>query len=61
MDIKQRSEESLRDYLTHFTNESLQVSDPNDQVTIVAFFSGLLSGRLTIQFHEDYLESLDDI
>lgn len=61
MNIKQQSHESLRDYVTQFTNESLQVQDLNDQVTVAAFINGLLPDRLTSHFHEKYLETLDEL
>lgn len=61
INIGQQSHESLRDYVTRFTNESFPVQDLNDQVTKATFINGLLPDKLTSQFHEKCLETLDEL
>ncbi|XP_071925708.1 uncharacterized protein [Coffea arabica] len=41
MSIRQRPEESLRNFMTRFNAESLQVRDKNEKVVMVAFTNGL--------------------
>lgn len=44
MYLQQQSQESLRSYLSRFTEESLQIAELDDQVTIAAFINGLQPG-----------------
>ena len=41
MSIQQRQDESLREFVTRFSNETLQVKDFDYTVTIAAFTNGL--------------------
>lgn len=51
----------MRSYFARFTEECLQIQDPNDQVTIAFFIHGLLPGWLTQQLQEDYPTSLAEL
>ncbi|GKB99069.1 reverse transcriptase domain-containing protein [Tanacetum coccineum] len=44
--IRQRSKESLKDYLARFSKETLHMTDCSDGMMTGAFISGLRSGRL---------------
>ncbi|GKE02220.1 hypothetical protein Tco_1390203 [Tanacetum coccineum] len=44
--IRQRSDESLRDYLSRFGNETLHMTDRSDGMMTGAFIRGLRPGRL---------------
>ncbi|XP_071939126.1 uncharacterized protein [Coffea arabica] len=52
MTIQQRPEESLREYMVRFNNESLQVRDRDDKVVIVAFINGLRKQKLYTELVE---------
>nr|XP_027109351.1 uncharacterized protein LOC113729226 [Coffea arabica] len=52
MTIQQRAEESLREYMVRFNNESLQVRDRDDKVVMAAFINGLRKQRLYTEFVE---------
>jgi hypothetical protein len=43
--IRQRSDESLRDYLGRFRKETLDITDRSDEMMTWAFISGLRPGR----------------
>ncbi|KAH7862285.1 hypothetical protein Vadar_002496 [Vaccinium darrowii] len=51
--IRQGRHETLRDYTTRFTKESLQVEAMEDQVSIVAYIAGLNSGHLLFNLTKD--------
>ncbi|XP_058075766.1 uncharacterized protein LOC131224249 [Magnolia sinica] len=43
--LKQKSEESLKDYISRFNKEALQVDDYSDKMILSAMISGLKEGR----------------
>nr|XP_027067682.1 uncharacterized protein LOC113693326 [Coffea arabica] len=52
MTVHQGSEESLREYMVRFNNESLQVRDRDDKVVMAAFVNGLRKQKLYTEFVE---------
>lgn len=52
MAIKQRPEETLKEYMLRFNNESLQVKDRDDKVVMAAFINGLRLQKLYEEFVE---------
>lgn len=52
MTVQQKPEESLREYMVRFNNESLQVRDRDDKVVMAAFINGLRKQRLYTEFVE---------
>nr|XP_027103133.1 uncharacterized protein LOC113724429 [Coffea arabica] len=52
MTIQQKSEESLREYMVRFNNESLQVRDRDDKVAMAAFINGLRKQKLYTELVE---------
>ncbi|XP_027101581.2 uncharacterized protein [Coffea arabica] len=46
MTIQQKPEESLREYMVHFNNESLQVPDRDDKVVMAVFINGLRKQKI---------------
>ncbi|XP_071926041.1 uncharacterized protein [Coffea arabica] len=52
MTIQQRPEESLREYMVRFNNESLQVRDRDDKVVMAAFINGLRKQKLYTELVE---------
>nr|AJE29373.1 putative gag protein [Coffea canephora] len=52
MTVQQRSEESLREYMVRFNNESLQIRDRDDKVVMAAFINGLRKQKLYTEFVE---------
>ena len=52
MTVQQRPEESLREYMMRFNNESLQVRNRDDKVVMAAFINGLRVQKLYTEFIE---------
>ncbi|XP_071920673.1 uncharacterized protein [Coffea arabica] len=52
MTIQQKPEESLREYMVHFNNESLQVRDRDDKVVMATFINGLCKQKLYTELVE---------
>ncbi|XP_071902705.1 uncharacterized protein [Coffea arabica] len=52
MTIQQKVEESLREYMVRFNNESLQVRDRDDKVVMAAFINGLRKQKLYTELVE---------
>ncbi|XP_027155637.1 uncharacterized protein LOC113756010 [Coffea eugenioides] len=52
MTIQQRAEESLREYMVRFNNESLQFRDREDKVVLAAFINGLRKQKLYTELVE---------
>ena len=41
MSIKQREDETLRSYITHFNKEALSIDKADDKILVAAFANGL--------------------
>ena len=41
MNIKQREDETLRSYTTHFNKEALSIDEANEKIFMAAFTNGL--------------------
>ncbi|XP_027103047.2 uncharacterized protein [Coffea arabica] len=61
MTIQQRPEESLREYMVRFNNESLQVRDRDDKVVMAAFINGLRKQKLYIELVEKPPKSVQEM
>lgn len=44
--VRQRREETLREYVSRFNKETLTVDDLDDKVSVTAFMSGIQPGKL---------------
>ena len=45
MNIKQREDETLRSYITHFNKEALSINEVDDKILVAAFTNGLRKGK----------------
>ncbi|XP_027102611.2 uncharacterized protein [Coffea arabica] len=61
LNLQQNSGESLRSYVQRFHDESVQIPDPNEQVTIAAFTHGLVSGVFNTKIHKKYPRTLHEL
>jgi hypothetical protein len=43
--IRQRHGESLREFLARFSEETIKVTNPNQEMFVVAFLNGLKAGQ----------------
>nr|XP_027099262.1 uncharacterized protein LOC113718566 [Coffea arabica] len=61
LNMQQNPGESLRSYVQRFNEESVQIPDPNEQVTIAAFTHGLVSGVFNTGIHKKYPRTLHEL
>nr|XP_027089516.1 uncharacterized protein LOC113710608 [Coffea arabica] len=61
LNMQQNPGESLRSYVQRFHEESVQIPDPNEQVTIAAFTHGLVSGVFNTGIHKKYPRTLHEL
>nr|XP_027099014.1 uncharacterized protein LOC113718297 [Coffea arabica] len=61
MAIRQRSDESLRNFTTRFNTESLQIRDKDEKVVMAAFMNGLRVENLFYKLAEQPLRNLEEL
>ena len=54
LNMQQNPRKSFRSYVQRFHEESVQIPDPNEQVTIAAFTHGLVFGVFNMGIHKKY-------
>ncbi|XP_027157185.1 uncharacterized protein LOC113758607 [Coffea eugenioides] len=61
MAIRQRPDESLRNFMTRFNTESLQIRDKDEKVVMAAFMNGLRVEDLFYKLAEQPPENLEEL
>ncbi|XP_027118430.1 uncharacterized protein [Coffea arabica] len=61
LNMQQNPGESLRSYVQRFHEESVQIPDPNEQVTIAAFTHGLVARVFNTGIHKKYSRTLHEL
>ncbi|XP_027088750.1 uncharacterized protein [Coffea arabica] len=61
LNIQQNPGESLRSYVQRFHEESVQIPDPNEHVTIAVFTHGFVAGVFNTGIHKKYPRTLQDL
>ncbi|XP_027158226.1 uncharacterized protein LOC113759845 [Coffea eugenioides] len=61
LNMQQNPGESLRSYVQRFHEESVQIPNSNEQVTIAAFTHGLVAGVFNTGIHKKYPRSLHEL
>ncbi|XP_058099793.1 uncharacterized protein LOC131244163 [Magnolia sinica] len=59
--IKQEPKESLKDYITRFNEEALEVEDYDDKMALSTVFRGLKEGRFTFSIGKNLPKTLADL
>ncbi|XP_071906205.1 uncharacterized protein [Coffea arabica] len=59
--VQQNPGESLRSYVQRFHEESVQIPDPNEQITIAAFTHGIVAGVFNTGIHKKYPRTLHEL
>ncbi|XP_058111671.1 uncharacterized protein LOC131254986 [Magnolia sinica] len=59
--LKQKSEESLKDYISRFNEETLQVGDYSDKMALSAMISGLKEGRFLLSIGKNPDSTLSEL
>ncbi|XP_050281328.1 uncharacterized protein LOC126722219 [Quercus robur] len=53
MSIKQREDETLRAYISHFNKEALSIDEADNKILIVAFTNGLKKGKFLFSLYKN--------
>ena len=53
MNIKQREDEMLRSYITHFNKEALSIDEADDKILMAAFTNGLQKGKFLFSLYKN--------
>ena len=61
MNIKQREDETLRSYITHFNKEALSIDEANDKILIVAFTNGLQKRKFLFSLYKNDPNTMSDV
>ena len=52
MSIKQREDETLRSYITHFNKEALLIDEADDKILVAAFTNDLRKGKFLFSLYK---------
>ena len=52
MNMKQRADEMLRSYITHFNKEAFSIDEVDDKILVAAFTNGLLNGKFLFSLYK---------
>ena len=61
MNIKQRKDEMLRSYVTHFNKETLSIDEANDKILVAAFTNGLRKGMFLFSLYKNDPKTMSDM
>nr|XP_023928039.1 uncharacterized protein LOC112039400 [Quercus suber] len=61
MSIKQREDEMLRSYITHFNKEALSINKADDKILVVTFTNGLRKGKFLFSSYKNDLKTMSDV
>ena len=61
MNIKQREDETLKSYITHFNKEALSIDEANDKILIVAFTNGLQKRKFLFSLYKNNPNTMSDV
>ena len=61
MSIKQREDETLRSYITHFNKEALSINEVDDKILVVAFTNGLQKGNFLFSLYKNDLRTMSNV
>ena len=61
MSIKQREDETLRSYITHFNKEALLIDEADDKILVAAFTNGLRKGKFLFSLYKNDPKTMSDV
>ena len=61
MSIKQREDETLRSYITHFNKEALSIDKADDKILVAAFTNGLRKGKFLFSLYKNNPKTMSDV
>ena len=61
MSIKQRKDETLRSYISHFNKEALSINEADDKILVAAFTNGLQKGKFLFSLYKNELKTMSEV
>ena len=61
MSIKQREDETVRSYITHFNKEALSIDEADDKILVAAFTNGLRKGKFLFFLYKNDPMTMSEI
>ena len=61
MSIRQREDETLRSYITHFNKEALSINEADDKILVAAFTNGLWRGKFFFSLYKNNLKTMSEV
>ena len=61
MSIKQREDETLRSYITHFNKEVLSIDEVDDKILVAAFTNGLQKGKFLFSLYKNDPKTMSEV
>ena len=59
--MKQREDETLRSYITHFNKGALSIDEADDKILIAAFTNGLWKGKFLFSLYKNNPKTMSDV
>ena len=61
MRIKQREDEMLRSYISHFNKEALSIDEADDKILVTTFTNGLWNGKFLFSLYKNNLKTMSEV
>ena len=61
MSIKQREDETLRAYITHFNKEALSIDEADNKILVAIFTSELRKGKFLFSLYKNDPKTMTDV
>ena len=61
MSIKQREDETLRSYITHFNKEVLSIDEADDKILVATFTNGLRKGKFLFSLYKNNPKTMSKV
>ena len=61
MNIKQRENEMLRSYITHFNKETLSIDEADGKILVAAFMNGLRKGKFLFSLYKNDPKTMSNV
>ena len=61
MNIRQREDETLRSYITHFDKEALSIDEVDDKILVAEFTNGLRKGNFLFPLYKNDPKTMSNV
>ncbi|XP_065622552.1 uncharacterized protein LOC136064574 [Quercus suber] len=61
MSIRQREDETLRSYITHFNKEALSIDEADNKILVAAFTKGLRKGKFLFSLYKNDPKTMSEV